>query len=161
MENTNASSELINLLNMANAREMQVSIQYMLQHSIWFASVLDKKTLDKQKKFISSHVSFWIPGISLRKIAMAEMMHAEIIAERIVRLGGELTSQPDPISVGETTMEMLAIDLNEERGAIELYEKIIRLAQETNDKITFNMFKKIITDEKKHHRIFSDLIHQS
>jgi bacterioferritin len=161
MEKANASFELITLLDKANSREMQVSIQYMLQHSIWYASETDKKTLDKQKRFISSHASFWTPGSSLRKIAMVEMLHAEIIAERIVQLGGELTSQPDPISVGKTTTEMLRIDLNEERTAIELYEKIISLAHEINDKLTLDMFNKIILDEKKHHRVFSTLIQQS
>ena len=40
MQNTHVSTELINLLNKAIAREMQVSIQYMLQHAIWNAKEL-------------------------------------------------------------------------------------------------------------------------
>lgn len=48
---------------------------------------------------------------------MKEMIHAEIFAERVIQLGGELTTQPDPISIGKTTTEMLEIDLADQHGA--------------------------------------------
>ena len=158
MENTPVSSDLIDLLTRANAREMQVSIQYMLQHSVWFASLEGHKPSNKRIRFISRHAAVWMPGNSLRKIAMAEMIHAEKIAERIVRLGGELTPQHDSVSLGKNTEEMLSIDLKEEQSAIDLYEEIITLAEKTKDTITRDMFVKILADEKKHHRLFASLL---
>ncbi len=158
MEKKPVSSDLIDLLSRANSREMQVSIQYMLQHSTWFASTEGQKPSDKRVKFISSHTAFWLPGNSLRKIAMAEMIHAEIIAERIIKLGGELTPQHDPVSLGKSTKEVLSIDLQEEQSAIDLYEKIIELAGKLDDTITRDMFIKILGDEKKHHALFAGLL---
>ena len=71
-----ASKELLELLNSAIAREIQVSIQYMWQHVQW------------------KGVKAFSIKDELRKIAITEMKHAEAIAERLVYLGGEPTTTP-------------------------------------------------------------------
>jgi bacterioferritin len=160
MKNEATSSDLVNLLNKAIARELQVSIQYMFQHAIGAGqeAVASGKTLAaKQNKFIASH-SFWLPGASLKKIAIAEMRHAEAIAERVVLLGGEPTTQPDAITIGNTAQAMLEDDRQQERGAIELYGQIIDVAGQQRDDVTKALFQQILSDEEKHHRVFSELL---
>ena len=139
---------------------MQVSIQYMLQHSIWNARLpaIAGQTSAKQSKFVGSHSAVWLPGNSLKKIAITEMRHAEAIAEQVVRLGGEPTTQPAPILLGESAEEMLEIDREQERRAIQLYKQIIDVADKAHDDAIVGLFGRILADEERHHQIFSDLL---
>jgi bacterioferritin len=161
MSNQVASSDLIDLLNQALARELQVSIQYMLQHAIGagqWSPVAGKTLAARQSKFVATHRPYWLPGVSLKKIAITEMQHAEAISERIVRLGAEPTTQPDAITIGKTAVEMLENDQEQERQAVELYRHIIDVAERERDDLTLMMFRRILLDEEKHHRTFSDLL---
>jgi bacterioferritin len=155
------STELIALLNKAVARELQVSVQYMLQHSIWVVKApakQDDTATDEQRKFVGTHFPFWLPGTSLKKIAITEMRHAEAIAERVVRLGGEPTSQPAPITIGKNVKEILEINKEVERGAIELYKKIIEVSEKENDEETKKMFTRILADEENHFQTFTNML---
>ena len=69
----------------AIAGELQVSIQYqyMWQHVQW------------------KGVEGFAVKDELKSIAITEMKHAEVIAERLVYLGGKPTTKPAPIFVGE------------------------------------------------------------
>jgi bacterioferritin len=161
MGDAGTSSEQLNLLNQALARELQVSVQYMLQHAIGAAREFSApgKTLSaRQNKFIASHSPVGFPGATLKKTAVAEMRHAEAIAERVVTLGGEPTTQPAPITIGKSAKEMLANDREEERGAIQLYRQIIDAAGKAGDGATKDLFQSILSDEEKHYRTFSDLL---
>jgi bacterioferritin len=152
------SKELIELLNKAVARELQVSIQYMLQHSIWIAKApkdSNEEVSEEQRKFVGTHFPFWLPGTGLKKIAITEMRHAEAIAERVVRLNGRPTSKPDPITIGETVKEILEINKEVESGAIALYKQIIQVAEKEGDEETRKMFERILADEEGHYETFS------
>ncbi len=135
-----ASKELMNMLNEAIARELQVSIQYMWQHVT-------------------------VPGIHseavggvFKKISIAEMKHAEAIAERLDYLGGRLTTKPTPIEVGKNVKEMLAIDKKAEEDAIKLYKDIIQRAAKEGDVVTRKLFEDILSQEEDHHNQFSTLL---
>jgi bacterioferritin len=148
-------------LNQALARELQVSIQYMLQHAIGTAQKLAgtyNSASISQGKFVASNALYFFPGMNLKKIAITEMRHAEAIAERIVILGGEPTTQPRRITLESTVNAMLENDRDQEVGAIELYKKIIDFAERENDEVTKNLFVRILKDEEKHHQTFSDLL---
>jgi len=133
------SKELLELLNEAIAREMQVAIQYMWQH----VTVKGKKGAAVKDE--------------LKKIAITEMVHAEDIAERLTYLGGTPTTKPSPINVGNNVDEMIEQDIKDEKGAIELYSKIIEIAQKENDHTTAQLFKKILADEEEHLDFFTSL----
>ncbi len=135
-----ASKELMDLMNEAIAREIQVSIQYMWQHVLW-----------KGVKAFAVREEF-------EKIAIEEMKHAEAIAERLAFLGGRPTTKPAPIFVGETLREMLKQDIKDEQEAIELYRKIIKKAQEEEDFTTARLFRKILEDEEEHLDTFQGLL---
>ena len=53
-----------------------------------------------------------------RKTAIAEMKHAERLAERLDYLNGVSTTKPDPIFVGGSLIEMLKQDEKDEEKAI-------------------------------------------
>ena len=137
-----ASERLKELLNQAIARELQVSIQYMWQH------VLAKGLCSPAVRDI------------FKKIAITEMKHAEAIAERLDYLGGKPTTQPAPITVGETLEEMIRIDLKAEEEAIALYRQIIEQAVSENDYVTEDLFRSILADEEEHHNDFQSLLGQ-
>lgn len=161
MKKEAASSNFVDLLNQALARELQVSMQYMLQHAVGASQGLAstaQTSLDKQSKFIASHSLYFLPGATLKKIAITEMRHAEAISERIVTLGGEPTTQPAKITLDMTAKAMLENDREQERGAIELYKSIIASAENEHDDITAGLFKSILKDEENHHHLFTTLL---
>lgn len=137
-----ASKELLELMNRAIAMEMQVSIQYMWQHVQW------------------SGVKAFAVKDELESIAIAEMKHAEAIAERLFYLGGIPTTKPAPIFVGETLKEMIETDKKAEEGAIELYKQIIELARKEGDETTNRLFRQILADEEDHHDTFVSLLEE-
>jgi bacterioferritin len=154
-------SDLVGLLNQAIARELQVSIQYMFQHSMGAgldAPASGRTLAAKRLKFVATRWPYFLPGESLKKTAITEMRHAEAIAEQVVRLGGEPTTQPAPIMLGESAEEMLEIDREQERGAIQLYRQIIDVADRAHDNAIKSLFQRILADEEKHHQIFTDLL---
>jgi len=134
------SKKLQDMLNTAIARELQVAIQYMWQHVLW-----------------KGPAGFAVKD-ELKKIAITEMKHAEAIAERLVYLGGEPTTKPEPIFVGKTLKEMLTQDVKDEEGAIKLYKEILELAEEEKDYTTCDIFKKILADEEEHHDTFTGIL---
>ena len=83
------SEKLLDFLNKAIARELQVSIQYMWQH----VQVTGSDGAVVEDIF--------------RKTAIAEMKHAERLAEQLDYLNGVPTVKPDPIFVGGSLIEML------------------------------------------------------
>ena len=135
-----ASKLLKDKLNEAIAREMQVSIQYMWQHIV-------VKGMNAQSV-----------GPVFRLTAIAEMLHAELIAERLDYLGGKPTTQPSPINVGSSARDMLKIDKKAEEEAIKLYKGIIKLAEKEDDSTTKKLFEQILADEEKHHNTFRTLL---
>ena len=156
-----ASLDLINLLKLAVAREVQVSVQYMLQHTLRGTqdSLVSTESIKTAPgKFVSSHSPVWLPGSSLKKIAIAEMRHAETIGERLVNIGGEYRHYPTSFKIGQSLAEILEIDRNQEEAAIELYKRIIEQAENEQDQITAQMFACILSDEEKHFKTFSDLL---
>ncbi len=136
------SKELLELLNKAIGRELQVSIQYMWQHVLW------------------KGVKGFAVKDELKKVAITEMKHAEAIAERLAYLGGIPTTKPDPIFVGENLKEMIEQDKKDEESAIELYKEIIKKAEEEGDITTADLFKKILADEEEHHDVFTGLLEE-
>ena len=134
-----ASKKLLEMLNKAIAREMQVSIQYMWQHVQW------------------SGVKGFAVQEELKNIAITEMKHAEKIAERLFYLGEIPTTKPEPIFVGKTLKEMIMRDIKDEASAIELYKTIIEMAEKEEDVTTAFIFREILEDEEDHHDTFTTL----
>jgi len=135
-----ASENLKNMLNEAIAREIAVSIQYMWQHVM--------------VKGINSETV----GDVFRRIALVEMKHAELIAERLDYLGGVPTTKPTKIEVDGSAENMLKKDVKAEEEAIALYRSIIKLADKEGDTTTRKLFEEILAQEEEHHNTFTTLL---
>jgi bacterioferritin len=137
-----ASEKLLEMLNKAIAREMQVSVQYMWQHVQWIG------------------VKGFAVKEEIKKIAIQEMGHAESIAERLFYLGGMPTTKPDPIMVGKNLKEMITRDVKDEENAITMYKSIIEMARKEKDETTMFLFQEILKDEEEHHDTFTTLLEE-
>ena len=137
-----ASPKMMKLLNDAIARELQVIVQYMWQHVLW------------------SGVKGYAVKDAFKAIAIDEMKHAEMIAERLNYFDGVPTTKPTPIFIGKTLKEMLEADKKDEEGAIDLYKEIIELARQEGDDTTGHLFRQILQDEEDHHDTFKTLLEQ-
>ena len=136
----------ISLLNQAVARELQVAVQYILQHAKMEKLVrkvipenilLDKTTYDAVGKF-------------LKDFAIAEMKHAAAIMERIYYLGGQATTKSEKPKIGGSLSEFAKNGVKAEEEALVLYRKIIDAAGKIEDWETRELFEKIYGEEEQH-----------
>ena len=141
-----ASSKYFDLLNQAVAREIQVSIQYMLQHAKMEKLVrrvipenilLDRTTYEAMGKF-------------LKEFAIQEMKHSATIMERIYYLGGSATTKSNKPNIGSSLSEFAKYGMKAEEEALVLYRKIIKTAGDLGDWETREVFEKIYSEEEKH-----------
>ena len=135
-----ASPALTEMMNKAIAREIQVSVQYMWQHVM-------AKGLESAE----------IADV-FEDVAVAEMKHAEKIAERLFYFDVVPTTKPSPIQVGGTITQMLEADAKAEEEAIDLYKEIIKQATQEGDSTTRLLFEQILADEEDHHDKFTTLL---
>jgi len=135
-----ASQKLLDFLNKGIARELQVSIQYMWQHVQ-----------------VTGTDGALIEGI-FRKTAIAEMKHAERLAERLDYLNGVATTKPDPIFIGGSLIEMLKQNEQDEENAINLYKQAIQVAAEEGDYTTRRLLEEILAEEEDHINTFGRLL---
>lgn len=135
-----ASEKLLEFLNKGIARELQVSIQYMWQHVQ--VTGMDGVTTE---------------GI-FRKTAIAEMKHAERLAERLDYLNGVPNTKPDPIFVHGSLIEMLKQDEQDEESAIRLYKQAIQVAAKEGDFTTRRLLEEILAEEEDHINTFGKLL---
>jgi bacterioferritin len=135
-----ASQKLLELLNKGIARELQVSIQYMWQH-------IQVTGIDGA-----------VVKSTFKEIAIAEMKHAEALAERLDYLDGVPTTKPDPVFVGGSLIEMLKQDEQNEEEAITLYKEAIQVASKEGDFTTRRLLEAILSEEEKHIDTFGKLL---
>lgn len=97
--------------------------------------------------------------------ASEEMMHADLLAKRIVELGGEPNFSPDGLSKrshaeyveGGTLNSMIKEDLVAERIAIESYREMIAYLADC-DPTTQRMLKEILASEEEHAEDLASLL---
>jgi bacterioferritin len=138
--------EYVDLFNEAVARELQVSIQYMLQHTKMEKLIrkvlpenilLDKTTYEAMAKF-------------LKEISIQEMKHAAAIMERIYYLGGQATTKAKKPVIGDSLSKFAKLGVEAEEEALILYRKIIDESRKAGDYETHELFEKIYGEEEGH-----------
>ncbi len=87
----------------------------------------------------------------LKEISGDEVLHAEKLRDRILALGGTPTMQVsrDDLTPATTLAEILKINMEEERGAIESYTEILKKVSPSNV-LLFQTIQEIIRDEQEH-----------
>ena len=97
--------------------------------------------------------------------ANQELNHADLIAERIVQLGGEPDLDPDTLTKrshaeykeGKDLREMVKEDLVAERIAIDSYREMIHFIGD-KDSTTKRLLEGILEQEEEHADEFADLL---
>lgn len=79
-----------------------------------------------------------------------EQLHAQFLANKIVALGGEPSTEPRPVPAASTNREMLEAVLVAERRAAEDYTKRAREADEFGDKGLAVQLEDMVRDESGH-----------
>lgn len=132
---------LIDVLNDLRSRELAVTMQYMRHH--YCATGADGVALAGEFK----------------NVAIAEMKHAEALAERIDYLEGDPTTRPEAIMGMDVykVVEMAAVDRDSEADAIARYKEAIKVAEQADDVTTRKLLEDILGDEEEHHKVFSDM----
>ena len=140
------SQDYVSLLNQAVSREIQVSIQYMLQHAKM--EKLMRKCIPEN--ILLDKTTYAAVGKFLREFAIQEMKHAAAVMGRIYYLGGEATTMSDTPSIGDSLNAFAKNGLKAEEEALTMYRKIIESAGRIGDWETRELFEKIYGEEEKH-----------
>lgn len=127
----------INLLNQAVADELQAVHQYMYWHF----------HLDDQ--------GFGPLAGLFRRTAIAEMMHIERIAERILFLKGDVTLVPagEVQRITEAT-EIVTAACQMEQSAIDMYNRFANECGANADSASKQLFESLVNDEEGHYDAF-------
>jgi bacterioferritin len=131
---------VIEVLNKARAMELQAIYQYMNQH--YNLDDMDYGQLAGKVKLI----------------AIDEMRHAEMFAERIKELDGEPTAEPaGNVEKGQPVEAIFQFDANLEDETIDIYNQFLLVCRENGDSTSMKLFEAIIDEEQLHFNYFDDV----
>src|SRR4030066_435993 len=134
------SQKVIDLLNKARSRELTAISQYMAQHYE-----------------LEDH-DFGKLASKFKEVAIAEMKHAEKLAERILYLKGEPTSKPDGVAKkGQKIQDMLTTNIGLEAQAIKMYNDASVVCAAEKDQISKEVFEELLKDEEDHLNTFENI----
>jgi len=139
--------KVLQLLNEALATEIVCVLRY--RHDYFVARGLKAK----------------VAATEFLEHANQELEHADLIAERIVQLGGEPDLNPDSLSkrshaeyrLGRSLQEMIRENLVAERIAIDSYREMVQFVG-ADDPTTRRMLEGILATEEKHADDLADLL---
>ena len=131
---------VIDVLNKARAMELQAIYQYMNQH--YNLDDLDYGELAGKVKLI----------------AIDEMRHAEMFAERIKELGGEPVAGHDgTVEKGQKVEGVFIFDAELEDDTIDTYNQFLLVCRENGDSVSVKIFEDIIDEEQIHFNYFDNV----
>ena len=129
--------KVVEVLNKARGMELHAIGQYMNQH--YSLDDMDYGELAAKNKLI----------------AIDEMRHAEMFAERIKELGGEPTSDlADKVQKGQKLEQMFAFDAGLEDNTVDVYNQFLQVCRDNGDSVTAKIFEEIIDEEQDHFNYF-------
>jgi bacterioferritin len=120
--------------------ELQAITQYMNQH------------------YNLDDMDYGDMAAKIKLIAVDEMRHAEMFAERIKELGGEPTIEPAGKAVkGQKVKSMFSFDSKLEDGAIDAYNQFALVCRDNGDSTSLKIFEGIIDEEQVHLNYFDNV----
>ena len=132
--------KVIEVLNKARGMELQAIAQYMNQH------------------YNLDDMDYGDMAAKVKLIAIDEMRHAEIFADRIKELGGEPTTDPaGKAEKGQKVQSVFSFDAKLEDDAIESYNQFLLVCRENGDSISVKIFETIIDEEQVHFNYFDNV----
>ncbi len=132
--------QVIEVLNKARAMELHAIHQYMNQHY----NMDDKDYGELAAK--------------LKLIAIDEMRHAEMFAERVKELGGEPVSEHGAkVQKGQPVEKVFSFDAGLEDNTIDVYNQFAAVCRENGDSISMKLFETVIDEEQIHYNYFDNV----
>ncbi len=133
-------AKVIEVLNKARAMELQAISQYMNHH------------------YGLDDMDYGELAANMKLIAIDEMRHAEMLAERIKELGGEPTTDlAEPVDKGHPVEKIFPFDARLENDTIDIYNQFALTCRENGDSISMKMFETLIDEEQEHFNYFDDV----
>jgi bacterioferritin len=134
------TKKVIDLLNGARSRELMAISQYMSQH------------------YELEDSDFGKLASKFKEVAIAEMKHAEKLADRILFLKGEPTSKPDGVAKkGQKIPEMLTTNMGLEAAAMKMYNEASTICAAEKDQISKELFEELLKEEEGHFNYFENV----
>ncbi|NNL75355.1 MAG: bacterioferritin [Desulfobacterales bacterium] len=131
---------VIEVLNKARAMELQAIYQYMNQH------------------YNLDDMDYGELAAKIKLIAIDEMRHAEMFAERIKELGGEPVAGHDgKIEKGQKVENIFPFDAELEDDTIDVYNQFALVCRDNGDSISMKIFEDIIGEEQIHYNYFDNV----
>ena len=132
--------KVIEVLNKARGMELQAIAQYMNQH------------------YNLDDMDYGDMAAKVKLIAIDEMRHAEMLAERIKELGGEPTTEPaGKAEKGQQVSAIFSFDAKLEDDTIDVYNQFLLVCRENGDSTSVKLFETIIDEEQVHFNYFDNV----
>jgi bacterioferritin len=132
-------TRVIDVLNKARAMELHAIAQYMNQH------------------YNLDDMDYGQLAAKIKLIAIDEMRHAEMFAERIKELGGEPVAEPAAKTQrGQSVETAFTFDSDLEDNTIDVYNQYLLVCRENGDSTSVKLFEAIIDEEQIHFNYFDN-----
>jgi bacterioferritin len=133
-------NKVTTVLNKARAMELFAIHQYMNQH------------------YNLADMDYGDLAAKVKLIAIDEMRHAEMFAERIKELGGEPTSDMDGKVMKAQKIEIaFPFDAKLEDDTIAAYNQFLLVCRENGDSISMKLFETVTDEEQIHFNYFDNV----
>ena len=133
-------TKVIEVLNKARGMELGCIAQYMNQH------------------YNLDDMDYGDMAAKVKLIAIDEMRHAEMLAERIKELEGEPTTEPTAkAEKGQQVRVIFSFDADLEDNAINAYNQFLLVCRENGDSTSVKIFETIIDEEQVHFNYFDNV----
>ncbi len=134
------NADVLATLNMARRMELTAIHQYMCEH--YDLDDMDYQHLAKKVK----------------ELAIKEMKHAEMFAERIKELDGTPTSDIDvPVKKNLSVEEIFEYNTFLEEDTLKKYNLFVSICAKHNDHVSKKLFTQILQEEQEHFNDFDDI----
>ena len=131
---------VIEVLNKARGMELHAIHQYMHQH------------------YNLDDMDYGELAANMKLIAIDEMRHAEMFAERIKELGGDATTElADVVKKNQELGVIYPFDTELEDDTVAAYNEYLLVCRENGDNLTVKLFETIIDEEQAHYNYFDNV----
>jgi bacterioferritin len=132
--------KIIDALNSARSMELHAIHQYMVQH------------------YDLDNMDYGDMAVKVKLIAIDEMRHAEMLADRIEELGGQPTSElAAVVEKGQAVEAVFPFDRELEDGAMTSYNQFIQVCREHGDNTSAKLMEAINDEEQIHYNYFDNV----
>jgi bacterioferritin len=132
--------KVIDVLNKARSMELHAIYEYMNQH------------------YNLTDMDYGDLAAKIKLIAIDEMRHAEMFAERIEELGGQPTTDlAQKVVKGQPVDVIFPFDAGLEDETLEVYNGFREICRENGDSTSMKLFETIIDEEQIHFNYFDNI----